>query len=124
MIKIIEPCTEYSRILEYTFVVEINWHQCSWLVRSVSSNWDIESDNSIIWDTYVPSFPRLDEYQEQQLINRLLNPKYIIVDWAGNRMFPNEEFDSFEDWWAYIDEHIPLKDENDRSHEDVFVQFL
>lgn len=32
--------------------------------------------------------------------------KYIIRDWAGNRIFKNMEFDTFEDAWQYIYENV------------------
>lgn len=44
--------------------------------------------------------------------------KYIIEDWAGNRLFPAEEFETFEDGWDYIYEQFP--DEDDLS--DFYVQ--
>jgi hypothetical protein len=47
--------------------------------------------------------------------------KYIIQDWAGNRMFPNNEFDSFEDGWAFIHENIHEETEDDGTYDDVFV---
>lgn len=33
--------------------------------------------------------------------------KYIIQDWAGNRMFPDKQFDSFDDGWCFLYEEIP-----------------
>jgi hypothetical protein len=32
--------------------------------------------------------------------------KYIIQDWAGNVLFNGREFDSFEDGWDFISEHM------------------
>lgn len=28
--------------------------------------------------------------------------KFIIVDWAGNRISPDKSFESFDDAWDYI----------------------
>jgi hypothetical protein len=28
--------------------------------------------------------------------------KWIIEDWAGNRLWGDNEFDSFEDGWAHV----------------------
>ena len=43
--------------------------------------------------------------------------KWIIEDWAGNRMFPDKEFDSFEDGWEFVREHCPEAD-----WEDIYVE--
>lgn len=73
MIKIIESPTEYSRVIEYQFVVELAGHTCAGLIRSVSHHWEIECGNSIVWDTYHPNYPRLTEEEEQELITRLFD---------------------------------------------------
>ena len=44
--------------------------------------------------------------------------KYIIEDWIGNRMFPGDTFDSFEEGWDFIYEHIP---DIDNQYDDIFV---
>jgi len=44
--------------------------------------------------------------------------KYIIEDWIGNRMFPEDTFDSFETGWDFIYEHI--QDINNQ-YDDIFV---
>jgi len=33
--------------------------------------------------------------------------KYIIKDWMSNRLWPNLEFNSFEDGWSHIYETTP-----------------
>lgn len=47
--------------------------------------------------------------------------KFIIQDWAGNVMFNCRQFDSFEDGWEYIYEHIPVESDDDRTYDDIFV---
>lgn len=42
--------------------------------------------------------------------------KYIIEDWAGNHLFKNKEFDSYEDGFEFLREKF---DETDLD--DVFV---
>ena len=44
---------------------------------------------------------------------------FIITDWAGNRIFPNKEFETFEDAWDFIYEEFP--DEDDLSDFYVIV---
>jgi len=44
--------------------------------------------------------------------------KFIIEDWAGNVMFNGKEFETFDDGWCYISEHIV---DEDNAYDDVFV---
>ena len=44
--------------------------------------------------------------------------KWIIMDWAYNRMFVTKEFDSFEDGWDFIYENI---EDVDNAYDDIFV---
>ena len=44
--------------------------------------------------------------------------KWIIIDWAYNRLFPKMEFESFEDGWDFIYENI---EDEDNAYEDIFV---
>jgi hypothetical protein len=37
--------------------------------------------------------------------------KFVIEDWAGNRLSAHGEFPSFEDAWEYIREHWPNEDD-------------
>lgn len=37
--------------------------------------------------------------------------KYIIEDWAGNHLFKDKVFDSFEDGWDFIMEQFPDEDD-------------
>lgn len=54
--------------------------------------------------------------------------EFIIQDWAGNRMFPDETFASFEEGWEYVYKHVDnskydksgLEDEN--VYQDVYVE--
>ena len=36
---------------------------------------------------------------------------YIIQDWAGNRMFLDNEFNTFEDGWEFIYEKFPNEED-------------
>lgn len=47
--------------------------------------------------------------------------KFIIQDWAGNRLFPNKEFNSFDEGWAFIDANVEEETENDDTFDDYFV---
>lgn len=44
--------------------------------------------------------------------------KWIVQNWVGNRVFPNEEFDSFEDGWGHIYDHV---DSADNAYDDLYV---
>ena len=44
--------------------------------------------------------------------------KWIIIDWAYNRLFPKMEFESFEDGWEFIYENI---EDEDNAYDDIFV---
>ena len=52
---------------------------------------------------------------------------WIIEDWAGNRMFPDKTFDSFDDAWDYIYENVDNSkydesgNEDDNVYQDIFV---
>ncbi len=41
---------------------------------------------------------------------------WIIEDWAGNRMFPDVEFASFDDGWSFVTRNAPEED-----WEDIYV---
>ena len=47
--------------------------------------------------------------------------KFVIIDWTGNRLFPNQEFESFQDGWAFIYENIHEEFEDDGTYDDVLV---
>ena len=38
--------------------------------------------------------------------------KYIIEDWAGNRIAPNETFKTFDDAWEYIAINLAPNDDD------------
>lgn len=52
---------------------------------------------------------------------------FIIVDWGGNRIFPQKEFNSFDDGWHYIYENVDnslyeeTDNEDDNEYQDIFV---
>jgi len=52
---------------------------------------------------------------------------FIIQDWAGNRMFPEETFETYEDAWEFIydnvdnSEYDKTGDENDNVYQDIYV---
>ncbi|MFZ8932363.1 MAG: hypothetical protein ACO2ZP_00495 [Bacteriovoracaceae bacterium] len=43
---------------------------------------------------------------------------WIIKDWMSNRLWPDKEFETFEDGWAFIYENDP----NEENYEDYFVE--
>ena len=53
--------------------------------------------------------------------------KFIIEDWASNRMFPGKNFRTFEDAWAFIYENVDnsiydkTQNDNDDIYQDIFV---
>lgn len=48
--------------------------------------------------------------------------KYIIKDWAGNHLFKDEEFDSYEDGWDFLYNAFPyVDDDDDRTLEEYYV---
>ncbi len=47
--------------------------------------------------------------------------RFIIQDWAGNRMFPNETFETLEDGWDFIYVNIKEEYEDDGTYDDVYV---
>ena len=52
---------------------------------------------------------------------------FIIQDWAGNRMFPEETFETYEDAWEFIYENVDNSEydetgnENDNVYQDIYV---
>ena len=52
---------------------------------------------------------------------------FIIQDWAGNRMFPDDAFETFEDAWEFIYENVDNSkydetgNENDNVYQDIYV---
>jgi hypothetical protein len=47
--------------------------------------------------------------------------KWIIQDWAGNHLFTDKVFDSFEDGWDFIYENVKEETEDDGTYDDYFV---
>ena len=47
--------------------------------------------------------------------------KFIIEDWAGNRLFPRKTFNSFEDGWDFIYANIKEESEDDGTYDDYYV---
>lgn len=54
--------------------------------------------------------------------------KYIIKDWAGNHLFKNYRFDSFEEGWNFIYKNVDNStydlsgDENDNIYQEYYVE--
>ncbi len=52
---------------------------------------------------------------------------FIIKDWAGNRMFHNKSFASFDKGWEFVQKNVDNSEyertgnENDNVHQDIFV---
>ena len=59
------------------------------------------------WKSY-----ELDDY---------VNPKWIIQDWTGKNIFPNKEFESFEEGWEFVYENIQEEFEDGGTYEDIHV---
>ena len=51
---------------------------------------------------------------------------YIIEDWAGNRIFPDKEFETYDDGWAYIYENIDnsKSDQSGNEDEDEYQEYF
>ena len=53
--------------------------------------------------------------------------QFIIQDWAGNHLFQDKIFDSFEDGWSFIYENVDnskfdrTQDENDNEYQEYYV---
>jgi hypothetical protein len=43
--------------------------------------------------------------------------EWVIRDWAGNRMFPDQTFSTFENGWEFIRNHFP----NEKDWEEMEV---
>ena len=43
--------------------------------------------------------------------------KYLVVDWCSNIMFDGQEFDDFENAWAFIHENIS----DEETYQDIYV---
>lgn len=53
--------------------------------------------------------------------------KYIIKDWAGNHLFKDQVFDSYEEGWEYIYENVDnslydeTQDEDHNEYQEYYV---
>ena len=51
---------------------------------------------------------------------------YKIIDWTGRQLFNDQEFDSFDDGWAAIDEYLDnlglTDEEKDVESSEYFVE--
>ena len=47
--------------------------------------------------------------------------KYIIKDWAGNHLFKNKTFKTFDDGWDFIRENVQEETEDDGTYDDYLV---
>ena len=52
--------------------------------------------------------------------------KYIIQDWAGNHLFKDKEFDTFEDGWEFIYENVDnaLYDKTGKENDNEFQEYF
>ena len=50
---------------------------------------------------------------------------YKIIDWAGNRMFKDKTFNTFEDGWGYIYENVDNTafDESGKLGDDCYQEY-
>jgi hypothetical protein len=46
-----------------------------------------------------------------------MEKEFMIEDWAGNRMFPEKTFSTFEDGWDFIYSNV----EDEEMYQDVYV---
>ena len=52
---------------------------------------------------------------------------FIIIDWAGNHLFTDETFESFEDGWNFIYENVDnskfeeTQNDNDDNYQEYCV---
>ena len=57
----------------------------------------------------------------------IMNKQFTIQDWAGNRMFPEMVFDTYEEGWEYIyanvdnTEYDITEDEDYNVYQDIYV---
>ena len=57
----------------------------------------------------------------------MINATFIIQDWAGNRMFPDKTFESFEDGWRFVYENVDNSkfdlsgNDDDDEFQDIYV---
>lgn len=60
-------------------------------------------------------------------LSKRANVSFIIQDWAGNRMFPDKTFESFEDGWEFVYENVDNSkfdlsgDDDDSVFQDIYV---
>lgn len=47
--------------------------------------------------------------------------KYVIKDWAGNRKFPDQVFDTYEDGWQFLYVQFPDDPEENGVLQDFYV---
>ena len=47
--------------------------------------------------------------------------RYIIQDWTGKRLFPEQTFATFEDGWAFIYEHFDGIDDEPGFYDEFYV---
>ncbi len=52
---------------------------------------------------------------------------YIIIDWAGNRLFKDKVFNSFDEGWEFIYANVDnskyeeTQNEDDNEHQEYYV---
>lgn len=46
---------------------------------------------------------------------------FIIEDWAGNRLYQNRRFESFEAAWDYVYLHFEPENEDEAKYDDIYV---
>ncbi len=52
--------------------------------------------------------------------------KFIIQDWAGNHLFVDWEFDTFEDGWEHIYENVDnsLYDKTGKDDDNTYQEYF
>lgn len=57
------------------------------------------------------------EEELQQELDAENQPKWMIQDWTGKRLFPDKEFDSYQDGWDFVLENF----KTDEDAEEIYV---
>lgn len=77
-----------------------------------------------VYDEVIISDPSEIAEAKEDLIRsfkKWADKKYIIQDWAGNRLFPNDIFDTFEEGWDFIRENVEEDSPEDGTFDDYYV---
>jgi len=71
------------------------------------------------WTDFKNSLKTDDDLKN--LLKKLLIKKYVIEDWAGNSLFTEKEFETYEDGWEFVHENVKEEYEGDGTYDDYYV---